>query len=79
MICGSVGPAIARRVRDGNGQAEVDIADIRLAVETHDSAEALLDNFMLTDPKTRRPLLLHLLDFYIGNSGGTRPATPRYP
>ncbi|HAD04173.1 MAG: hypothetical protein A2X84_08670 [Desulfuromonadaceae bacterium GWC2_58_13] len=60
-MCGSIGRLIAKAVLDGNGQALVRLKDIRMAIDTTDGVNALLDNFDLTDPLTQSPLLFALL------------------
>lgn len=59
--CGSIGRLIAEKVLAGNGQALVPRSHIRVAIDTTDGVNALLDNFDLTDPDTKSPLLFALL------------------
>jgi hypothetical protein len=59
--CGTIGPIIAKEVLDGNGQALVPLSYIQTAIDTTDGVNALLDNFDLTDPHTRSPLLFALI------------------
>ncbi len=61
LPCGAIGPLIAKNVLDGNGQALVSIKHIRMAIDTTDGVNALLDNFDLNDPHTERPLLFALI------------------
>jgi hypothetical protein len=58
--CGLMGPIIATKVRDAGGQALISVGDIRVAIDTTDGLNAVLDNFDLLDERTRGPLL-HLL------------------
>ena len=61
LACGSVGRHIAQAVLDGNGQAVVPISHIRMAIDTTDGVNAVLDNFDLIDLPTRSPLLFALI------------------
>lgn len=59
--CGVIGPMIASKVLNGSGSALVSASEIRLAIDTTDGMNALLDNFDLLDEHTRGPLLHSLL------------------
>ena len=59
--CGSIGRSIAQRVLEGGGVASIPLSDIRMAIDTQDGVNAIMDNFNLEDPKTLRPLLFELL------------------
>lgn len=61
LPCGATGPLIAKDVLDGKGQALVPMSRIRMAIDTTDGVNALLDNFDLIDPHTRSPLLFALI------------------
>ncbi|MDD2582002.1 MAG: hypothetical protein PHR66_08420 [Desulfuromonadaceae bacterium] len=59
--CGATGRLIAEAVLNGNGQALVPISHIRMAIDTTDGVNAILDNFDLNDTNTLRPLLFALI------------------
>lgn len=59
--CGTAGPSIAQRVRDGNGVAEIKLSLLALAVDTQSGIEAIFDNFAVYESKTKAPLILSLL------------------
>lgn len=63
LPCGAIGPLIAKNVLDGKGQALVPMRDIKMAIDTADGVNALLDNFDLTDPHTQSPLLFALIRY----------------
>ena len=59
--CGNAGPLIARQIIEGGGRAEVSLGLVRTATDTQDGVEAIFDNFILEDKKTRKPLIHMLL------------------
>lgn len=59
--CGTVGTGIAKKVLEGNRQALISVSDIRMAIDTMDGVNVLLDNFDLTDPNSQSPLIYALL------------------
>lgn len=61
LPCSAIGQIIAQKVLDGNGQAFVPLSHIRIATDTTDGVNALLDNFDLIDQKTKSPLLFALI------------------
>jgi hypothetical protein len=61
LPCENVGRLIAQAVLDGNGKALIPMHHIRIAIDTNDGVHAILDNFDLTDPHTKSPLLFALL------------------
>ena len=63
--CGTVGPSIARAVLAGNGQAEISMSSLRIAIDTQEGVESILDNFELYEPKNKRPLLWTLVTAYL--------------
>lgn len=56
LPCGGVGPQIAKKVLNGNGQALIPIHQIRMAIDTDDGVNAIFDKFVLTDPHSQYPL-----------------------
>ena len=63
--CGTIGPSIARKVREGSGTANIQLSHLKVAMDTQDGVEAILDNFELTDSKTLKPMLFVLIDRYL--------------
>ncbi|MCC8468620.1 hypothetical protein [Xanthomonas phaseoli] len=63
--CGTVGPSIARDVLAGDGQAEISMLNLKIAIDTQSGVEAILDNFELYDPKTQKPLFWYLVAAYL--------------
>ena len=61
LPCSAIGRIIAQKVLDGNGQALVPLSHIRIATDTTDGVNALLNNFDLIEQKTKRPLLFALI------------------
>ncbi len=59
--CGAIGPMIAEYVLKGNGVAMVDAGDLKMAFDTNDGVNAIMDCFDLEDPTTNNPLLFELL------------------
>jgi hypothetical protein len=70
--CGQVGPMIATKVLQGKGSALVPRSHIRIATDTTDGVNAILDNFDLFDPDSQRPLLFDLLLREYRSSRGDR-------
>lgn len=60
-VCGAMGRLIAARVIEGNGKAVISASDIKIAIDTSDGTNMILDNFDLFDEQTREPLMFHLL------------------
>ncbi len=58
---GAMGRIIAEKVLNGNGKAEVDLKDLKLAMDCQDGAEAFLDSFYLMEKRTHKPLLFALI------------------
>lgn len=63
--CGSAGTSIARKVKEGNGKANIQLSLLKIAMDNQDGVEAILDNFELTDSKTLKPMLFILIDSYL--------------
>lgn len=63
--CGSAGPSIANSVKEGNGKANVKLSFLKIAMETQDGVAAILDNFELTDSKTKKPMISVLIGDYL--------------
>jgi hypothetical protein len=65
--CGIVGPSIAREVLEGEGRAQISISKLKIAIDTQDGVESILDNFELRDPKSGKPFLWSLVTEYLKN------------
>ena len=59
--CGRYFSIIANKVKENNGAANIEIHLIRSAVDTQEGVHAIMDNFDLEDPQTKKPLLFDLL------------------
>src|SRR5256885_14478956 len=48
-VCGSVSGMIFTAVMDGNGKADIRISYLKMAMDTQDGVEAIMDHFEILD------------------------------
>ncbi|ABX35736.1 hypothetical protein Daci_3098 [Delftia acidovorans SPH-1] len=64
-VCGSVSGMIFTAVMDGNGKADIRISYLKMAMDTQDGVEAIMDHFEILDTQSQRPFIWVLLSEFI--------------
>lgn len=57
VVGGSVGSMIFTAVMDGNGKAEIRVSHLKIAMDTQDGVEAIMDHFEILDTRSQRPFI----------------------
>ncbi|KFJ11023.1 hypothetical protein DR66_2264 [Delftia acidovorans] len=65
VVCGSVGGTIFTAVMDGNGKADIRISCLKMAMDTQDGVEAIMDHFEILATKSQRPFIWVLLSEFL--------------
>jgi hypothetical protein len=66
ISCGSLGNSMAKKLLEGKGRAVIKRSDLTLMIDTQDSLEVILENFILTDKESQLPLFFKLLKDSVG-------------